>query len=220
MSRWTPRLLIPLALVCLVNLSACAVRYPMGLNQEQWNALPPAKQAEYQAKQYQLDAEDRARAEETRRKVAEQKAETARLEAERLRQAYANAQYGDIVTVTVQGGTLSYAGKRYPYEPVSFDLIKGETKKVSFHGRGVQTIATEYVVRLSDDGNTLYFDDESRQRAVFVNHDWEHGESYRPAGTMNDVSVGFSGMSFFLKLKTLHGAPQKVIIENRSRPLL
>jgi hypothetical protein len=215
MSRWTTRLFIPIALIGVLSLSACAVRYPMGLSREQWDSLPPSQQAEYQAKQYQIDAENQARAEEARRQAAAQKAERERLELERLRQAYANARYGDIVTVTVQGGTMSYAGKRYPYEPVSFDLIKGETKTVPFRGRGMQTIATQYAVRLSDDGNTVYFDDESRQRAVFVNHDWEHGETYRPAGTVNDVNVGLSGMSFFLKLKPLQGAPQKVIIENR-----
>ena len=215
MSRWTTRFLIPIVLVGLLSLSACVARYPLGLSRDQWEALPPGQQAEYQAKQYQIDADNRARAEESRRQAAIQKAELARLEAERVRDAYATAQYGDIVTVTVQGGFLSYAGKRYPYEPVSFDLIKGETKKVPFRGRGMQTITTEYAVRLSDDGNTLYFDDESRQRAVFVNHKWEHGETYRPDGTVNDVSVGLSGMTFVVKLKPLRGAPQKVIIENR-----
>lgn len=199
----------------ILSLTACAIRYPMGLSREQWEALPPSQQAEYQAKQYQIDADNQARAEEARRQAAAQKAEQARIEAERLRQAYANARYGDIVTVTVQGGYLSYAGKRYPYEPLSFDLIKGEAKKVPLRGRGMQTIATEYMTRLSADGNTVYFDDESRQRAVFVNHDWEHGETYRPAGTVNAVSVGLSGMTFFVKLKPLQGAPQKVIIENR-----
>lgn len=215
MSRWRMRLLIPTALVGLLNMSACVTRYPMGLSRKQWDALPPSQQAEYQAKQYQIDADNRTRAEEARRQATAQQAEQARQEAERLQRAYANAQYGDIVTVTVQGGSLSYAGKRYPYEPVSFDLIKGETKNVSFRGRGMQSITTEYEVRLSDDGNTVYFDDESRQRAVLVNHDWEHGETYQPAGTVNDVSVGLSGMTFFVKLKPLRGAPQKIIIENR-----
>jgi hypothetical protein len=79
----------------------------MGLSREQWEALPPGQQADYQAKQYQIDADNRARADEARRQAAAQKAEQDRLEAERLRQAYANAHYGDIVTVTVQGGTLS-----------------------------------------------------------------------------------------------------------------
>lgn len=203
-----------LALLC-VGLAGCVSRYPMGMTREQWEATPPDRQAEYQAKQYQIDAESRARAEEAARQAAAQRAEQARLEAERVRQAYANARYGDIVTVTVQGGYLSYSGRRYPYEPVGFDLIKGETKTVAFHGRGMQTIATEYDVRLSEDGNTLYFDDDSRQRAVFVNHDWEHGETYQPAGTVNDVSVGLSGMTFLVRFKNLAGGPQRVIIENR-----
>lgn len=215
MSRWTQQYLMFITLVAVLSLSGCSFRYPLGLNREQWDALPPSQQAEYQAKQYQIDADNRTRAEEVRRQAAAQKAVLTRVEAERLRQAYATAQYGDIVTVTVHGGFLSYAGKRYPYEPVSFDLVKGETKIVPFRGRGMQTIATEYAVRLSDDGNTLYFDDESRQRAVFVNHDWEHGETYQPDGTVNDVSVGLSGMTLVVKLKQLRGAPQKVIIENR-----
>lgn len=215
MRHLTTRLLRPLAFAGLLSLNACAVRYPMGLSREQWDALPPNRQAEYQAKQYQIDSESRARADQARQQAAAQRAEQARLEAERISEAYANARYGDIVTVTVQGGNLSYAGKRYAYEPVSFDLIKGETKKVPFRGRGMQTIATEYAVRLSEDGNSIFFDDESRQRAVFVNRDWEHGETYQPAGTMNDVSVGLSGMTFLVRYKNLAGGPSRVIIETR-----
>lgn len=213
MKSLTIHIIYPLVFAVLLSMTACIARYPMGLSREQWDVLPPSQQAEYQAKQYQIDSDNQARAEEARRQAAAQKAEQARIEAERLRQAYNDARYGDIVTVTVQGGYLSYAGRRYPYEPVGFDLIKGEAKKVPFRGRGMQTIATEYVVRLSEDGNTIYFDDESNQRAVFVNHDWEHGETYQPAGTVNDVSVGLSGMTFFVKLKILPGAPSKVIIE-------
>lgn len=209
--KTTPICVLGTILFCLCG----CVRYPMGLSREQWEALPPSQQAEYQAKQYQIDADNRTRAEEARRQAAAQQAEQARLETERLKQAYANARYGDIVTVTVQGGFLSYAGKRYPYEPVGFDLIKGETKTVSFRGRGMQTVATHYVVRLSDDGNTIFFDDESKQRAVFVNHDWEHGETYQPAGTVNDVSVGLSGMTFLVRYKNVAGRPSRVIIENR-----
>ena len=191
------------------------VSYPMGLNQQQWNSLSPAQQAELQAKQYQVDEGRRQQADAIRLQREQQAMEATRLEKERVNTLYANARYGDIVTVTVQGGYLTYASKRYPYESTAFDIIKGESKKVFFRGRGMQTVATDYVVRLSDDGNTLFFDDESRQRAVLVNHDWEHGETYQPAGTMNDVSVALSGMTFFVKLKGLPGAPPKMIIENR-----
>ena len=210
------RLGILIVIVCIVV--GCAMQHPMGLSTEQWNALPLERQAELQAQQYAIDAEQQ-RQRDARRLEEERIAhEQAMARAEQIRQAYANARYGDVVNVVVQGGFIEWNRKRYPYEPVSFDLIKGETKTVDFRGRGVQTIATHYDVRLSDDGNTVYFDDSSRQRVVMVNHDWEHGETYRPAGAMNDVSVELSGMTFFVKYKTLPGAPSKVIIEADRMP--
>ena len=209
------RIRMGIGVVSLCLLSGCALSHPMGLSTDQWNALPPEKQAELQAKQYEIDVAQRQQREAQRLEQERFAHEQAMAKAEQIRQAYANARYGDVVNVVVQGGSIAWNNKRYPYEPVSFDLVKGETKSVDFRGRGVQTIATRYDVRFSDDGNTIYFDDSSRQRVVMVNHDWEHGERYQPAGTMNDVSVELSGMTFFVKLKGLPGAPPKMIIENR-----
>jgi hypothetical protein len=207
--------MIATCLMMVLLTAGCISQYPMGLSQVQWQALTPAQQAEYQAKQYAIDAE-RHQAEEARRmEQARVAAEAVRVEQDRLRQVYANARYGDIVHVTVQGGFIAYAGKRYPYEPVSFDLAKGETKQIAFYGRGLQTIATRYNVRLTEDGNTLYFDDSFRQRIVLVNQDWERGQNYRPTGSQNDVGVAISGMSFFIKYKDIPGGPQRVIIEHR-----
>lgn len=205
---------VPVFVIAML-VSGCITRYPMGLSSEQWNALPPAQQAEYQAKQYEIDSA-RRQAEEARRVERERiAAEAARAEQERLQQLYANARYGDIVQVSVQGGFIEYNRNRYPYEPAAFDLVKGETKEVAFRGRGLQTIATHYKVRLSEDGNTVFFDDSSRQRVVMVNQDWERGQTYRPGGTENDVGVSVSGMTFFVKYKSLPGSPQRVIIERR-----
>lgn len=204
--RWVPIVLL---------LAGCVARYPMGLNQQQWDSLPPAQQAEFQAKQFELDAE-RQRADEARRQEqARLAAEATRAEQERLRLVYANAHYGDIVRVTVQGGFIIYAGKRYPYEPIAFDLAKGETKQIDFRGRGLQTIATRYNARLTDDGNMIYFDDSHRQRIVLVNQDWENGQRYQPDGTQNDVGVALAGMTFFVKFKDLPGAPRRIILERR-----
>ena len=72
-----------LAAACILMallLAGCISRYPMGLNREQWEALPPAQQAELQAKQYALD-EGRRQADEARR------IEQARLAAEQEQQA-------------------------------------------------------------------------------------------------------------------------------------
>lgn len=202
-------------LLMVLLMAGCVSRYPMGLSREQWEALEPAQQAEFQAKQYAIDEDRRKQAEARRVEQARIVTDQARAEQERLSQVYANARYGDIVQVTVQGGFIEYAGKRYPYEPVAFELAKGETKQVAFHGRGLQTIATRYNVRLTEDGATIFFDDSFRQRIVLVNQDWERGQTYRPAGSQNDVGVAISGMTFFVKLKDLAGAPQRVIIEHR-----
>lgn len=202
-------------LLIILLMAGCVSRYPMGLTQQQWEALSPALQAEYQARQYAIE-EERRQAEDARRiEQSRLAAEVVRAEKERLRQVYANARYGDIVHVTVQGGVISYAGKRYPYEPVSFDLVKGELKQVSFYGRGLQTIATRYNVRLTEDGNTIYFDDSFRQRIVLVNQDWERGQTYHPGGSQNDVGVAIAGMTFSVRFKRLPGAPQRIIIERQ-----
>ncbi len=195
--------------------SGCVNRYPMGLSKQQWDSLAPSQQADYQAKQYAIDEQNHQQAESRRLEQQRIANDQAQAEKERIRQRYANARYGDIVRVSVQGGSLEYNGKRYPYEPASVDLVKGETKKVTFYGRGNNTLNTSFNVRLTEDGNTLVFDDSFRQRIVMVNQDWERGQAYRPDGTRNDVSVGLSGMTFFVKLKELAGAPQRVIIENR-----
>ena len=204
-----------IALVLCALASGCVARYPMGLSQQQWEALPPSQQAEYQAKQYAIDEQNRQQAEARRFEQQRIATEQAQAEQDRIRQLYANARYGDIVRVSVQGGFLEYDRKRYPYDPVSIDLVKGETKRVDFYGRGHNTLNTSYNVRLTEDGNTVIFDDSSRQRIVMVNQDWERGQEYRPQGTRNDVTVGLSGMSFFIKFKELAGAPQRLIIEHR-----
>lgn len=203
-----------LVFALLFSVLGC-VSYPLGLSQQQWEALTPAKQAEFRAKQYQIDADNRARAEEARRQAAERKAERLRLETERLRHAYANAQYRDVVTVSVQGGTHASAKKNFRYEPVAFDLIKGETKIVVFRVQGVHAFESSYVVRLSEDGNTVFFNDESSERFVFVNRNWDRGETYSPSSSKYTDSVGLSGMTFFIKFKPISENTSRIIIEHR-----
>lgn len=206
----------PLAALVVICAAGCVTRYPMGLTQSQWQALSPSQQAEYQAKQYAIDADQAKQAEARRIDAARAQAQQVQAEQERLERIYANARYGDIVRVNVTGGVLEYAGKHYPYEPVSFDLAKGEKKDVPFSGRGLQTIATHYKVRLSEDGNTIIFDDSYRDRIVLTNRDWEHGQTYTAnPRTRNDVAVSLSGMTFFVKFKDLPGGPQRIVIERR-----
>lgn len=204
-------------------LAGC-VQYPLGMSKEQWEALPLDKKAEYQAQQAQLDearASREAAAALERQRIAAEAArrEEQRLRAEehRLRAAYANARWGDMITVTVTGGMVAFNGKRYPYEPVAFDLIRGETKFVAFNrqgGRGASSTLIE--MRLSQDGNTFTFDAPASKRVTLLNDGWERGRTYAlPELGARDGHSEAIGVTLHVHLKELPGAPQRVIIERR-----
>lgn len=167
-----------LALACALLLGGCE-SFPMGMSEREWNALTPQQQAEYRARQSEMDRADSARRE--REREAREHAE--RLAAERERQRVAelrrHARPGDLVVVTVHGGMLAFYGKRHEYEPASFDLVRGERRKVQFSRRGHHD-TTEVEVALSADGRTFYFDYPSRRRYVFVDRNWSRGEEYQP----------------------------------------
>ncbi len=209
-----PLFVLGMILLCL---SGC-VQYPLGLSQQQWQSLPPEKQAEYQAKQYQIDKDRQQQAEQARQQRSQQAATAARMEQERINALYANARYGDIVNVIVRGGAMKWNNETYPCEPLSFDLVRGETKEVEFRGRAdnVRNLVSRYPVQLSEDGHTLYFNSESPNRITLVDDGWERGRTYPVTGhTLNEVTVGMSGMTISVKYKDMSGAPQRLIIEHR-----
>jgi hypothetical protein len=154
--------------------------YPMGMNKAQWEALPAAQQADYQARQYAIDQERaQQQAAEQARRAQEQRV-TEEQERRRIEDAYRKAVYGEIVTVTIQGGMVAFYGKRFPFEPLSFDLVRGESRLVEFIRQGRSNERTEVEVRLSENGNTFYFDYPARKRFVAVDDGWERGREYGP----------------------------------------
>lgn len=168
-----------LAVLMAVLFSGCETVYPMGLNEQQWNALGPAQQAEYRARQYEVDQE-RQRVREARHAEEEhRKAVAAQLELERIQERYLHARPGDVVVVSIRGGMVAFYGKRHEYEPVSFELVRGEKREIEFRRVGSRD-RTRVQVALSEDGRTFFFDYPSRRRYVLVNRSWDRGEEYRP----------------------------------------
>lgn len=197
----------------LILFCAGCATYPFGLSKEQWESLPPEQQAEYRARQYEIDEmrrqEQAARAAEQR--MAQQAA--ARAEQERLAALYRDARFGDIVRVTIQGGLLTIYKNQYRYQPVAFELVRGETKFVTFTRTGQVGQAVDIPVRLSEDGYTLFFDDDSSGQVVFTNIDWERGQT--ASLTSPRGSIGLEGATIFIKYKELPGSPKRIIIERR-----
>lgn len=181
----------------LVWLFCVGCRYPMNFTKSEWHALTPEQQAGYRVQQYAIDEQRRRDWQAERIRQQEIVDENARLEKERILAAYRNARYGDVVCVVIQGGSIAFNGQPRQFEPVAFDLFKGERRDLEFACQDRQFLRARGTATLSPDGNTLVLEIE-RHRSVLVNDGWEHGRIYEPRPTAThqdhrpaeDFSVG------------------------------
>lgn len=198
--------LLPLLAALIVGCQS----YPMGLNEAQWNALSAEQQADYTRQQTQLN-EQRSREREAAE--AERQAEAAarvREERARTQLAYARARYGDVVTVTIEGGYVAINGKHQPYEPLRFDLVRGERKEVEFIQQGRASSRQRVDVRLTEDGHTFYFDESARDRLSLISAGWEQGKTHSALNVHDTRSRSEArNLSITLKWKELPGMPRR-----------
>lgn len=199
-------LCIPLVAAFLIGCQS----YPMGLSEAQWKALSPSEQADYQRQQAVIDEQRRQKREaeeQLRREVEAQKAREAH---ERVQLAYARARYGDVVTVTIESGHVAINGKHQPYEPVRFDLVRGERKEVEFVQQGRSASRQRIDVRLSEDGHTFYFDESARDRISLISTGWEVGKTHSALNVHDTRSRSEArNLTITIKLKELPGAPRR-----------
>ncbi len=199
-------LLLPL----LLALFAGCQSFPMGLSEAQWKSLSPEQQADYTRQQTQLNEQRRRESEAADQRRQSEEGARAAEERQQVQFAYARARHGDIVTVTIQGGMVAIDGKHRPYEPVRFDLVRGERKEVEFVQQGRSTSRNKIDARLSDDGNTFYFDESARDRISLISTGWEQGKTNGPLDIRdgNSRSVA-SAITINLKFKELPGGPRR-----------
>lgn len=198
-------------------LTGCAT-YPMGLNKAQWDALPADKQAEYRAQQYQIDETRRQQAAAARAEQERQMAEARRAEQARIQALYQQARYRDIVTITISRGVIINAEKPYRLQPVSLDLVRGETKSIRLVGTaGNRTYVEEMTARFSSDGNTVYLNEDSDNNAVItlVNQGWERGATTPISSVRLRFGSRLNDAPITVRFKSLAGEPEHVIIEQR-----
>lgn len=207
-------LLLPLLAAFLTGCQS----YPMGLSEAQWNALSPTEQAEHQRQQAQVNEQRRREREAAEQARQAEEAARAVEERQRIQLAYARARYGDIVTVTIQGGYVAINGKHQPYEPLRFDLVRGERKEIEFIQQGRSSSRCRIDVRLADDGHTFYFDESARDRISVISTGWETGRTYA-ALNVHDTSSRSEArnLSITVKLKELAGAPRRIIIQEQPK---
>lgn len=179
--------LTPLFFTIIILVFAGCTTYPMGLTKAQWNALSSKQQQEYANKQVKLD-EQRAQAREARwQEYKQQKEERERQANERVTTIQANPKYGDIIEVRIEGGEIGI-GNRYQYQPVQFELARGEYKGIVFKRQDKPSSFRVIQVQLSEDGNTFFFD--PGMNGIRISNDgWQSGRTYYPK-EVRDISVG------------------------------
>lgn len=198
----------------LVFSVGCATHYPMGLSREHWEALPPEKQAELHARQYELDEQRHQQAAAAHAERQRQQQAAMERERERIATLYANARYGDMVRVTIEGGALEYYNRLHGYHPVAFEIARGETKTITVTQSGQVQQTVPFQVRLSEDGHSLSFNEGRSQGEVFVERNWEKGQTYSmPPGLRGGFAL--PGATVFIQYKELPGAPERLVIEHR-----
>lgn len=191
------KLLIPLALLMALVLAGCAT-YPMGLTKAQWNALSPQQQEEYSNKQVKLDKQREqareARWQEHQRQLAKRESQAN----ERISTIHANPQYGDIIEVKIEGGEIGI-GHRYPYQPVQFELARGESKNLVFRRQDKPGLFRTIQVQLSADGQTFYFDPGMNSIQI-PNDGWQSSRTYYPE-EVRDITVGSGAKNISVRIQ-------------------
>ena len=189
-----------LALLCLFMLVGCISFHPLGITDSEWNALTPEQKMDAREKQAQINVQKKqAKAD---REAAAQAASSER---------YKTARYGDIITVVIKGGTMDINGNRRNYEPIAFDLVRGESKTINILRQQKHHYKDTAVMRLSEDGRTFYFDDEQRKKLTLIDEGWEYGKTYKIKELENN-NTNPRDIEMTIRYRYVEGIREKVII--------
>lgn len=203
--------------VATMLLSGCA-SYPIGLSRAQWEAIPLEKQAELTSQQYKLDETRRQQAAQRQIQAGQQAEAQARNTQQQVQSSYANAHYGDVVTMTLSAASMQNGRETYATEPVSFDLVRGEKKQIQIRGNAGRGSRIDTLnARFSDDGNSIYMNEDTfnNRRIVLTNNGWNHGTIQQLPQFKNEWGTLFTGMSASVRLKSFSGETPRLIIEQR-----
>ena len=192
-----------LVVLCFFIFAGCISFHPLGMSNSEWNALSPQQKMEAREKQAKLDA-DKKQAKADREATAQ--AASAR--------RYETARYGDIITVVIKGGTMDINGKRREYEPIVFDLVRGESKSIEIIRKDKRHYKDTAVVRLSEDGRTFYFDDKQRDNLKLIDEGWEYGKTYK-IKELDNRNTNPRDIEINVRYRPVDGRRDQVIIIQR-----
>lgn len=194
------------SLTLLILLAACTP-YMYGVPQETWDRMSEPErieamrmyEREQQARRQAAEARARRQAmeQEANRQAAEERARHEALEREReqARQAALERErrehieaihrgqgaYGELIRVRLQGGRIRIGDRHHRYEPFTFSIADGETRKIGVAdpaGRVVDLVVTYAGGALSLEGARFPYD-----------RSWGRGRLYSDTGTSGALAL-------------------------------
>jgi len=164
----------------IIFLAGCGPRYPMGLSQAAWEALPKSEQERLAQEQYELNLQE-AKEEAREEAIEEQKmAREERDERRRIDDMHQNPRYGDLVNVAIVSGELKNTRMNYhPVMKTSVVVAKGETRTLSVPLS--QSEPRDIYINYASDGSkvTIYLDENDGRGINLINNGgWSYGSYY------------------------------------------
>ena len=185
------------SLVLALLLGACTP-YMYGVPQETWDRMSEPERIEairvYEREQLarRQAAEERARREAAEREmVRARQAEQERQRRERIEAIHrGEGAYGELIRVRLQGGRIKIGDRHHLYEPMTFTIADGETRKIAVadrKGREVDLAVTYAGGALSLDGVRFPYD-----------RSWGRGALYTNTGTSGALEL--RGVDVFIEV--------------------
>lgn len=187
--------LITIVLALATMLAAC-VPTMYGVPQESWDRMSEAERVAA-IQSYEREQQARRQAAEERRLAQEERARREALESERERARQVAMErerherieaihrgegaYGELIRVRLQGGKVKIGGQHHRYEPLTFTIADGETRKIAVAdktGREVDLVVTYASGGFTVEGVRFPYD-----------RDWKRGILYADTSTGGQLEL-------------------------------
>jgi hypothetical protein len=192
---------IRFTITCLVLATLCTACTPYlyGVPQESWDRMSETERVEAM-RVYERQQQEATRAAEERaqRRALEREQERARqaaLERERLERIEAlhdgRGAYGELIRVRLQGGTIRIGDRHHHYQPLTFTIADGETRRIPVSdqkGREVDISASYGGGALTLEGLRFPYE-----------RGWGRGRLYTDTGTGGPLAL--QGVDVFVEIQ-------------------
>jgi hypothetical protein len=168
-----------------LGLSACASPYPLGMNEEQWNALSPDERKTLLVKQQAYQEEQRLAKMQADAKARELQLQLEITERARLDKLYQQPQNGNVMMVNILGGELRRDKRTARLVEASYVIARGETQQIELlieepKRRTIYTEAAYLHYDINGNGLYLYLNAYNSQPRIALLRDgnWACGSAY------------------------------------------